>query len=98
MPFVLRHGGWLCLGLSKPDQDTYVELPVPTISCSSCLTAHLLTGMWASVEARALGRGGISWVAEVTGLSRNTARSGLWELEAEEGARGCAAQGVVESG
>lgn len=34
------------------------------------------------MEAKALGRGGISRVAEATGLSRNTVRSGLRELEA----------------
>ena len=38
--------------------------------------------MWAAVEAKALGRGGISCVAEATGLSRNTVRAGLRELEA----------------
>ena len=38
--------------------------------------------IWAGVEAKALGRGGISRVAEATGLSRNTVRSGLRELDA----------------
>ena len=36
--------------------------------------------LWATVEAQAIGRGGISWVAEATGLSRNTVRAGLREL------------------
>jgi DNA-binding phage protein len=36
--------------------------------------------LWAAVEARALGRGGISLVAEATGLSRATVRAGLKEL------------------
>jgi len=36
--------------------------------------------LWAAVEARALGRGGISQVAEATGLSRATVRAGLKEL------------------
>jgi hypothetical protein len=36
--------------------------------------------LWAAVEARALGRGGISQVAEATGLSRATVRAGLQEL------------------
>ena len=36
--------------------------------------------LWAAVEARALGRGGISQVAEATGLSRATIRAGLREL------------------
>lgn len=38
--------------------------------------------LWAAVEARAIGRGGISWVAEATGLSRPTIRAGLQELAA----------------
>jgi len=36
--------------------------------------------LWAAVEARAIGRGGISRVAEATGLSRVTIRAGLQEL------------------
>src|SRR5512134_3385854 len=36
--------------------------------------------LWAAVEARALGRGGINQVAEATGLSRATVRAGLQEL------------------
>src|SRR5262249_2627580 len=36
--------------------------------------------LWAAVEARALGRGGISQVAEATGLSRATAGAVLQEL------------------
>src|SRR4029450_9583713 len=36
--------------------------------------------LWAAVEARALGRGGISQVATATGLSRATVRAGLKEL------------------
>jgi transposase/DNA-binding phage protein len=36
--------------------------------------------LWAAVEARAIGRGGISQVAEATGLSRPTLRAGLQEL------------------
>ena len=35
---------------------------------------------WAAVEARALGRGGISLVAHATGMSRGTVRAGLREL------------------
>lgn len=38
--------------------------------------------LWAAAEARAIGRGGISRVAEATGLSRITIRSGLSELHA----------------
>jgi DNA-binding phage protein len=36
--------------------------------------------VWAALEARAMGRGGISRVAEATGLSRVTIRAGLQEL------------------
>jgi Rhodopirellula transposase DDE domain len=38
--------------------------------------------LWAAVEARAVGRGGIMRVAEATGLSRSTMRAGLRELDA----------------
>lgn len=40
--------------------------------------------LWAAAEARALGRGGISRVAEATGLTPVTIRAGLQELEARE--------------
>ena len=36
--------------------------------------------LWAAVEARSLGRGGVSAVAKATGLSRTTIHSGLEEL------------------
>ncbi len=37
--------------------------------------------LWAAVEARTLGRGGVSTVAKATGLSRTTIYSGLEDLE-----------------
>lgn len=37
--------------------------------------------LWAAVEARAIGRGGIIRVAEATGLSRGTIRAGRRELD-----------------
>src|SRR4051794_24294818 len=37
--------------------------------------------LWAAAEARAIGRGGITQVAEATGLSRVTIRAGLSELD-----------------
>ena len=37
--------------------------------------------LWAAAEARAIGRGGITRVAEATGLSRVTIRAGLSELD-----------------
>jgi hypothetical protein len=44
--------------------------------------------VWAAVEARAMGRGGISRVAEATGLSRVTIRAGLQELTLADTASG----------
>jgi transposase len=38
--------------------------------------------LWAAVEARALGRGGVTTVAKASGLSRTTIYAGLRELEA----------------
>lgn len=38
---------------------------------------------WAACEALALGRGGISAVAEATGMSRNTIRKGIHEIQTE---------------
>src|SRR6266571_5187449 len=43
---------------------------------------------WAAVEARAMGRGGMSRVAEATGLSRVTIRAGLQELARTDTASG----------
>ena len=37
--------------------------------------------LWAAAEARAIGRGGITRVAEATGLSRGTVRAGVRELD-----------------
>ena len=39
--------------------------------------------LWAAVEARAIGRGGITRVAEATGLSQTTMRAGLQELASQ---------------
>ena len=39
--------------------------------------------VWAAVEARSLGRGGVSAVARATGLSRTTIHAGLAQLEAK---------------
>ena len=36
---------------------------------------------WAAVEAKAIGRGGIERVAEATGMSRTTIRTGIRELD-----------------
>ena len=33
--------------------------------------------LWAAAEARSIGRGGVSRVAEATGMSRGTVRAGL---------------------
>ena len=37
--------------------------------------------LWAAAEAQAIGRGGIARVAEATGLSRDTVRAGLREIQ-----------------
>ena len=37
---------------------------------------------WAAVEAISLGRGGMSAVSEATGLSRDTVRAGVRDLQA----------------
>ena len=39
--------------------------------------------LWAAVEARAIGRGGLTHVAEATGLSQTTIRAGLRELDSQ---------------
>ena len=44
--------------------------------------------LWAAAEARSLGRGGVSVVAKVAGLSRTTVYAGLAEIEAADKARG----------
>ena len=36
---------------------------------------------WAAVEALSLGRGGMSAVSEATGLSRNTIRAGVLDVQ-----------------
>jgi len=41
--------------------------------------------LWAAVEARSLGRGGVTTVAEASGLSRTTIYAGLRELEIAPG-------------
>ena len=37
--------------------------------------------LWAAVEARSLGRGGVTWVSQATGMSRSRIHAGLRELE-----------------
>ena len=44
--------------------------------------------LWAAAEARSLGRGGVSVVAKVAGLSRTTVYAGLAEIEAASKAKG----------
>jgi DNA-binding phage protein len=39
------------------------------------------TRLWAALEARSLGRGGVSAVARATGLSRTTITAGMRELD-----------------
>ena len=55
--------------------------------------------LWAAVEATQLGFGGVSAVATATGLSRNTIRAGIRELErARRGTRGMDTQRVRQPG
>src|SRR5713101_431465 len=45
------------------------------------LMTERLRRQWAACEAQTLGRGGVSWVAQATGLSRTTITTGEHELE-----------------
>jgi hypothetical protein len=47
----------------------------------SPLMSERLLRQWAACEAELLGRGGVSWVAEATGLSRTTITTGKKELQ-----------------
>lgn len=47
----------------------------------SRLMSERLRRQWAACEADSLGRGGVSWVAEATGLSRTTITAGQQELK-----------------
>jgi hypothetical protein len=64
--------------------DAMQHLMTQTIAAKFAILKPLLDErarrLWAAVEARALGRGGISQVAAATGLSRATVRAGLQEL------------------
>lgn len=48
----------------------------------SPLMTERLRRQWAACEAESLGRGGVSWVAEATGLSRTTITTAKRELQA----------------
>jgi len=57
--------------------------------------------LWAGAEARSLGRGGVSVVAKVAGLSRTTVYAGLAEIEAAakgKGRRKATAQPLAAAG
>src|SRR6266446_4189847 len=45
------------------------------------LMSERLRRQWAACEAQSLGRGGVSWVAQATGLSRTTITTGQRELD-----------------
>jgi transposase len=53
---------------------------------------------WAGAEAREWGRGGVSAVAQATGLSRNTVVAGMRELELSTGERASAAERIRRPG
>jgi hypothetical protein len=52
--------------------------------------------LWAAAEARSLGRGGVSVVAKVSGLSRTTVYAGLAEIEAAGKAKGKRVKGTAQ--
>ena len=54
--------------------------------------------LWAAAEARAIGRGGITRVADATGMSRGTVRAGLKELDSGAPAAGAPAGGGRQRG
>src|SRR4051812_5249793 len=45
------------------------------------LMSERLRRQWAACEAQTVGRGGVSWVAQATGLSRTTLTTGRHELD-----------------
>ena len=51
--------------------------------------------LWAACEAAALGRGGVTAVAEATGMSRTTIRAGIVELQDPQGRREAEPAGVA---
>lgn len=57
-----------------------------------------LRRQWAAAEARALGRGGITAVAEATGLAWNTVKAGLRELDRRAGGEDAPADRVRRKG
>ena len=61
-------------------QNPIIEAITAKFAILSPLLDERARRLWAAVEARAIGRGGISQVAEATRLSRATIRAGLQEL------------------
>jgi hypothetical protein len=64
-----------------PDQST-VETIRTKFAALRPLLDERTRRVWAATEARALGRGGVSAVAQATGLQRNRVRAGLRDLTA----------------
>ena len=69
---LIVHGCTSLIATSGDKYDTLVSL-----------MNEKLTRRWAACEAMAMGRGGISAVARETGLSPNTIRRGVREVEKE---------------
>src|SRR4029434_9792768 len=63
-----------------PMQHSITQAIAATFATLSPLLHERARRLWAAVEARAIGRGGISQVAEATRLSRATIRAGLQGL------------------
>ena len=67
-----------CTMAGMPDYAECIKIKFDTLQP---LLVERTRRIWAAVQAKALGRGGISRVAESTGMSPTTMRSGLRELE-----------------
>jgi Rhodopirellula transposase DDE domain len=61
-------------------RDTMIDAVRRKFSALEPLMTERLRRQWAACEAEALGRGGVSWVAEATGISRTTITAGHGEL------------------
>src|SRR5437762_13131497 len=67
------------------DKAMIVEAVRAKFDLLRALMSERLRRQWAACEARTLGRGGVTLVAQATGLSRTTISSGLGELRQRAG-------------
>ena len=73
-------------GMVASAQAAVVEALKGKYAALSPLLDERTRRLWAASEARAIGRGGVTRVAEATGMSRVTVRAGLKELDAGDAA------------